>query len=223
MYERAIAEYGSVIWRLGRGYEADAERRRDLLQEMHLELWRSFALFDDRCALKTWVYRVAHNVASSHLARQRRAAARLVDMEGVDIEAFPADREAPADQQYDAQKLLGLIHQLRPADRQIILLYLEGETAAQVAEVTGLDGFAGCWEPGAGFGEGGGEALVFGEGAFGFSGGAAVFGAGRVAVGRGRGLGGQKQDCQPRRHRAPTGNSWEHVEGRAILFQERYA
>jgi DNA-directed RNA polymerase specialized sigma24 family protein len=34
--------------------------------------------------------------------------------------------------------LLGLIHQLRPADRQIILLYLEGEAAAEIAEVTGL-------------------------------------------------------------------------------------
>jgi RNA polymerase sigma-70 factor (ECF subfamily) len=41
------------------------EDRRDLLQEIHLALWRSFATFDDRCSLRTWVYRVAHNVATS--------------------------------------------------------------------------------------------------------------------------------------------------------------
>ena len=75
-----------------RGYEADPERRRDLLQEIHLELWRSMALFDGRCALRTWVYRVAHNVAASHIVRERRAAARLVDLEALDMEPAPAMR-----------------------------------------------------------------------------------------------------------------------------------
>jgi RNA polymerase sigma-70 factor (ECF subfamily) len=45
LYERAAAEYGAALGRLARGYEADAEKRRDLLQEVHLALWRSFAGF----------------------------------------------------------------------------------------------------------------------------------------------------------------------------------
>lgn len=127
-----------MIRRLACGYEAEPERRRDLLQDIHLEFWRSLELFDSRCALRTWVYRVAHNVAASHIVRQRRIAARLVDLEAMDAEPAPVDGQAQADHRHAAQKLLGLIHQLRPADRQIVLLYLEGETAAEIAEVTGL-------------------------------------------------------------------------------------
>ena len=42
---RANSAHGAVIRRLARGYEADPERRRDLLQEMHVELWRSLKSF----------------------------------------------------------------------------------------------------------------------------------------------------------------------------------
>lgn len=138
LYELAISEQGAMIRRLARGYEADAERRRDLLQEIHLELWRSLDLFDGRCALRTWVYRVAHNIAASCIGRQRRIAARLVDLETLRTEPASADGETEAGQRHAAEKLLALIHQLRPADRQIILLYLEGETAVEIAKVTGL-------------------------------------------------------------------------------------
>lgn len=126
-----------MILRLARGYEADLERRRDLLQDIHLDLWRSLELFDGRCALRTWVYRIAHNVAASHIVRQRRFAARLVDLDDLDAEPVAVEEAAQADRDA-AQNLLGLIHRLRPVDRQIILLYLEGETAAEIAEVTGL-------------------------------------------------------------------------------------
>jgi RNA polymerase sigma-70 factor, ECF subfamily len=138
LYEQAIAEHGTMIRRLGYGYEADSERRRDLLQEVHLELWRSLEMFDGRCALRTWVYRVAHNVAASHIVRERRIAARLVDLEALELEPVHINEETQADRRRAAQKLLGLIHRLRPADRQIILLYLEGEGATEIAEVTGF-------------------------------------------------------------------------------------
>jgi RNA polymerase sigma-70 factor (ECF subfamily) len=132
LYEQAIAEERAMIRRLARGYEADPERRRDLLQDIHLELWRSLAAFDGRCGLRTWVFRVAHNVGASHILRQKRFRSRLVDLETLDAEP------AQTDDRLAAQMLLRLIHRLRPVDRQIILLYLEGETAAEIAEVTGL-------------------------------------------------------------------------------------
>jgi len=138
LYEQAIADHGGMLQRLSRGYEADPDRRGDLLQEIHLELWQSLPSFDGRCALRTWVYRVAHNIAASHIVRRRRTTARLVDLETLDAEPASGDAQAQADQRLSAQKLLDLIHRLRPADRQIILLYLEGETAAEISEVTGF-------------------------------------------------------------------------------------
>ena len=72
-YREAAEEFGPALVRLARVYEADPEKRRDLVQEIHLALWRSFSAFDRRCSLRTWVYRVAHNAAISYVIRQKRA------------------------------------------------------------------------------------------------------------------------------------------------------
>ena len=138
LYEEANSSCRPLLWRLARAYEADPDRRSDLLQEIHVELWRSMALFDHRCALRTWVYRVAHNVGASHVIRSRRAAERLVALETLDAQIASVDGSALAASSLSATRLLGLIHQLKPLDRQIILLYLEGEAAGQIADITGL-------------------------------------------------------------------------------------
>ena len=67
LYTRAVAECGRMLDRLAAGYEADPDKRRDLRQEIHLQLWRSFEAFDGRCSLKTWTLRVAHNTAASYV------------------------------------------------------------------------------------------------------------------------------------------------------------
>jgi DNA-directed RNA polymerase specialized sigma24 family protein len=44
------------------------------LQEIHFAIWRSLPIFDRRCSTRTWIYRVAHNTAYTHIARDRRRA-----------------------------------------------------------------------------------------------------------------------------------------------------
>jgi RNA polymerase sigma-70 factor (ECF subfamily) len=116
----------------------DAEVRRDLLQEIHFQLCRSFAHFDRRCSLRTWVYRVAHNVATGHMIRQRRIRDKLVSIET--IEAMPgSDPGELATTQAEAlDRLSMLIQRLKPLDRQIIVSYLEGMDASSIGELTGL-------------------------------------------------------------------------------------
>ncbi len=138
LYKEASAACGPAIRRLAKAYEADPDRRRDLLQEIHIELWRSLRLFDGLCSLQTWVYRVAHNVAASHIVRSRRASARLVDLEALESEPGFVDGEMHANRNYSVSRLLERIYRLNPLDRQIILLYLEGEQAASISEITGL-------------------------------------------------------------------------------------
>jgi len=76
-----VALFGAALERLARAYQPDADSRLDLLQEIHVALWRSFASFDGRCSLRTWVYRVAHNVATSQVTRRRRNAPTLVGLD----------------------------------------------------------------------------------------------------------------------------------------------
>jgi RNA polymerase sigma-70 factor (ECF subfamily) len=136
-YLEAAAAYGAALERLARAYEADPDHRRDLLQEIHLALWRSFAGWDARCSLRTWVYRVAHNAATSHAMRQRRVNAHvLVSLEELDRLPGPSAPDAGHRQALD--RLLALVQELKPLDRQVILSYLEGMDAAAIGEITGL-------------------------------------------------------------------------------------
>jgi RNA polymerase sigma-70 factor (ECF subfamily) len=139
LYEQASALHGRALERLVYAYEADAGKRADLLQEIHIALWRSFKKFEDRCSLRTWVYRIAHNAASSYVTRQRRANSKhLVSLEEFDSTSEPPEIIQSADQRLDAERLLRLIHRLRPIDRQIMLLYLEDMDAASIGEIVGI-------------------------------------------------------------------------------------
>ena len=138
LYAEAAATFGPALQRLARAYEPDADRRLDLLQEIHVALWRSFASFDGACSLRTWVYRVAHNVAVSQVIRRKSKAHTLVGLD--ELEAMPAavDHEQMLDDRRALDRMMALVQQLDPLDRQLTLLYLEGLDAASIGEIIGI-------------------------------------------------------------------------------------
>ena len=138
LYETASREFGRALDRLAAGYEADPERRHDLRQDIHFQLWRSFEVFDGRCSLKTWTFRVAHNTAVSYVNRERRKNAGFVSLEEIERTAPARDREPDIDRQRALQQLSGFIRQLKPLDRQIMISYLEEMDMATIADITGL-------------------------------------------------------------------------------------
>lgn len=137
-YLEAAAVHGAALQRLAAAIEANEERRRDLLQDMHVALWRSFAAYDARCSTRTWVYRVAHNVAASHVDKERRTHRGAVTLD--EIKHLPSTQNIPTEieETETLERLHALIRELGPPDRQIITLYLEGLDAASIADVTGL-------------------------------------------------------------------------------------
>ena len=135
LYERGPAEYAAALDRLARGYDVDPDKRRDLPQEIHLALWRSFELFRADCSLRSWVYRVAHNMAVSWVTRQKQDRSRmLVSLEEVEMVPVPPD----ADRRLALQRLTHLVQRLKPEDRKLILACLEGMEAAEIGELTGI-------------------------------------------------------------------------------------
>lgn len=137
LYAEAAAAFGPALERLAGAYEADPERRRDLVQDIHLEVWKSFAGFDGRCSQRTWVFRVAHNVGASHVAKDRRRVRALGTLEDIDV-ADPDNPEQTAGERHALSRLTAMIHGLNPLDRQVMLLWLEDLDAAAIAEISGL-------------------------------------------------------------------------------------
>jgi RNA polymerase sigma-70 factor (ECF subfamily) len=139
LYDKVAAEFAAPLLRLARAHEADAALQQDLLQEIHLALWRSFEAFDNRCSLRTWVYRVAHNVAATHVLRaKRRKSNQLVGLDDLDIAAEDTDVDAAIDAARALACVTRLIQRLKPLDRELIILHLEGLPADEIAEIAGL-------------------------------------------------------------------------------------
>ena len=138
LYAAAAATFGPALERLARAYDADGDRHRDLLQDIHVAVWQSLTRFDGRCSLRTWVYRVAHNVAISQVTRRRASAPTLVGLEDIDLATAVDDPDRAIDEQRALERLYLLIGRLKPFDRQVMLLYLEDMDAASIGEVTGV-------------------------------------------------------------------------------------
>lgn len=138
LYAEALDQFGPALERLVRAYESDSDKRRDLSQDVHLQLWRSLQNYNSRCSLRTWVYRVAHHVAVSHIIRARRTLSNLVSLEEIEVLPDKTDAQSAADRRVDLNRLSTLIQRLKPLDRQVIVCYLEDMDAASTGEVTGL-------------------------------------------------------------------------------------
>lgn len=138
LYAEAVAKHGAALARLARAYERDPEKRRDLEQDIQLALWKSLAGFDGRCALRTWAYRVAHNVAASHAVGEKRRRTGQTDLSAVDELAAHDNPEQDAAHKQSLDRLMALIRGLEPLDRQIMILYLEDIDAADSADILGL-------------------------------------------------------------------------------------
>lgn len=139
LYAEATAQFGPALQRIARASEADHERQRDLVQDIHLALWRSFGLFDGRSSLSTWVWRVAHNTAASHILSARRRNAPLVSLDEAALMNDHSELAADFEAQDASQRLTVLILQLALPDRQIVTLYLEGVSAAEIGLIVGME------------------------------------------------------------------------------------
>jgi RNA polymerase sigma-70 factor (ECF subfamily) len=143
LYASAITEFGPALSRLAAACERDRSLQQDLLQDIHVAVWRSFATFRNQCSLRTWVYRVAHNTAASFARRHRKfRREQLVSLEELDAQPWPERHDSSVERGYDeaaiTERLRELIRQLKPIDRDVILLYLEGMDATSIGDILGL-------------------------------------------------------------------------------------
>jgi len=137
LFRQIVDDHGRAIARLCAGYQRDDARRSDLEQEILLNVWRALPSFRGDASLRTWMYRVAHNVATRHVTRAAREPKTTTD-ERTPEQAAPASLDQDVDRARAQQHLRALIAELKPLDRQLILLYLEDVAQPDIAEITGL-------------------------------------------------------------------------------------
>src|SRR6185369_3181971 len=139
LFDSVAQEYAAPLARLARAHEADPALQQDLLQEIYIALWRSLSAFQNRCSLRSWIYRVAHNVAATHVLRaKRRRTSQLVNLDDVEIADEGPEVGADIDEARALARITELIQRLKPLDREVITLHLEGLSHDDIAEIMGL-------------------------------------------------------------------------------------
>ncbi|MGV3601123.1 MAG: RNA polymerase sigma factor [Dyadobacter fermentans] len=125
-----------IIYKVANAYCRDTEDRKDLIQEITLQLWLAFPKYDEQFMLTTWIYRIALNVSISFFRKQNsrdKIAHPLTD----EILTLTTDDE-PTDLGSDLTMLHEFIRQLKEFDRALMLLYLEGHSQAEMAAILGI-------------------------------------------------------------------------------------
>ena len=129
-----IRQHRGLIHKVAFAYCQDAADREDVVQEIAVQLWRSRDRYNEQFRVTTWIYRIALNVAISFYRRERRhrLGRQLLDEQHL-LQSEPQDLE-PSE---DVQRLLASIQTLGAIEKALVLLYLDGNEHAVIADVLG--------------------------------------------------------------------------------------
>ncbi len=130
-----IRRHAKLIHKIAYAYARDATDREDVVQEVAVQLWRSRHRYDERYKETTWVYRIALNVAISFHRRERWHREGHLPIEAHAITIAAASEVEPGE---DVELLLRCIDDLGALDKALVLLYLDGNEHASIAEVLGI-------------------------------------------------------------------------------------
>jgi RNA polymerase sigma-70 factor (ECF subfamily) len=128
-----LNNHRGLIFKVCNIYCADREDRKDLFQEIVLQIWKSLGSFRNESALSTWMYRIALNTAITHLKKQKRSVSPL-SIEGIEI----PDINDSDEKEESMKQLFAAIEQLNKIDKSIVLLYLEEKSYDEISDITGL-------------------------------------------------------------------------------------
>lgn len=126
-----------ILFKVSNAYCADPEDRKDIIQEMIIQLWKARHKFDPAYKLSTWIYRIALNVAISHYRKSsRRKESPLYRHSNI----IDISEERPEDEGIEENlvKLQRFINEFDKLNKALILLYLEEYNYEEIARILGI-------------------------------------------------------------------------------------
>jgi RNA polymerase sigma factor (sigma-70 family) len=132
-----LEQHAGILRKVAATYAFNPADRRDLIQDITLQLWKAYPRYDPARPFSTWMYRIALNVGISWMRTASRAAFRTVSLDALGLD--PAGSPG-GDRETDEQ--VALLHRciarLNPLDRALLLLYLDDQSYREIADVLGI-------------------------------------------------------------------------------------
>ena len=126
-----VKEHKSTIYTVCFMFSKDADEVNDLFQEVLINLWQGFASFEGKSKIDTWIWKVSFNTCISQERKKKRTSAIPLSM-GIDLFNDKDDDTKQVKMLYER------IHRLKPFDRAIVLLWLEGMPYDEIAAIVGI-------------------------------------------------------------------------------------
>jgi len=132
---KKISENSGIIHKVCNVYCNNSEEKKDMMQEITLQLWKAFPSFKEQSKFSTWMYRVAFNTAVTNIRKSKKhpIVEALSEHQHEIIE-----KEEISTLDEDINRLYKAIAKLNDIEKGIILLYLEKRSYAEIGEITGL-------------------------------------------------------------------------------------
>lgn len=142
-FEQTLATYGPLLSRVASSYEANHDLQKELLQEICLAVWQALSKFRGDSSEKTFILRVAHNRAVSHVSYHSKIPFQQAfseDESGVNADIATSSRSPEVSEQRDREvaHLLAAVRELPIQTRQVVTLSMEGLSYRDIANVCGL-------------------------------------------------------------------------------------
>jgi len=135
IFTRRISENKGIIHKVCNVYCNTLEDKQDMMQEITLQLWKSFPNFQEKAKFSTWMYRIALNTAITNIRKSKKNP--IFDAFSEKQSELPEKEEIPSLDE-DINKLYKAIAKLNDIEKAIILLYLEKRTYSEIGEVVGI-------------------------------------------------------------------------------------
>jgi RNA polymerase sigma-70 factor (ECF subfamily) len=133
---QVLENHKRILYKVANSYCSNADHRQDLIQEIILQLWKSFPEYNDQFKLSTWIYRIALNVAISQFRKEKSWKGFVKKAgNGYLLVEDTTEINEPAEEVLYLQKF---ISELKAIDKALMLLYLEDRTHNEIAEILGL-------------------------------------------------------------------------------------
>lgn len=133
-FSALLEDHKGIIYKIANSYCRNTEDRKDLIQEIIVQLWKSHTRYDERFKLSTWIYRIALNVAISAYRREKIRSGRVSPLDEIIVEPT-TETEQPDPR---IATLHHVIAQLDELNRALMVLYLDGNSYRDIASILGI-------------------------------------------------------------------------------------
>ncbi|TSD67407.1 sigma-70 family RNA polymerase sigma factor [Inquilinus sp. KBS0705] len=130
-----IQQNKKLIFKVCNAYCADAEDRKDLVQEVIIQLWHSFGNYNNQFKLSTWMYRIALNTAISFYRSDRK---RRISTTSINENVFDIADDDSKELDEKVTLLYQFIGRLDELNKALMILYLDNNSYKDIADILGI-------------------------------------------------------------------------------------